>query len=397
MNLEKRFIEISEFLKSHSQLTDQEALDHYPNLPVKYIDWIKEIRELNTSERIELENDLAADLIKNESYRTFLARIKELISIEKSEIPVFEFDKKLRTKISLKKQHEISVIDHYLKTKRFSRIIDIGSGAGHLSTNLISKNQKTAKCIDASSEFQKIGIDKLKKIAPEILARMTFEKMEVNESSKININIDDMLIGLHACGDLSVHLIKSFCSNHNGQLLNYGCCYHKLSPKNYNLSNVAKKSQIKLNTFSLTLSAKGHRPQTPKDLTKKLRVKTFRYALHMLNKSKLQRDFTSVGNGLKSDYEKRFLEYVEKFSPESLEQISKAEIEDFFESEAVRSMIENLLILGIIRSQLARLVELYIVLDRALWLEENGAKVELKETFDQALSPRNISLYASYL
>lgn len=397
MNLEKRFIEISDFLKEHSLLINKEALDHYPNLPKQYKDWVCEISQIKTSERINLENNLEAHLIKDESYLHFLKKVRSLREIEKTSLPQQELDKRLKSKISLKKQHEIVAIADYLKDKVFRRIIDVGSGAAHLSSHLIAYNKILANCIDASNDYQKIGFKKLKKFAPEILDRLTFNTIEIHESSKIDIRDEDLLIGLHSCGDLSIHILKNFIMSQNGQVLNYGCCYHKLRNKNYNLSELAKQRGIKLNTFSLTLAAKGHKPQTLVELEKKIQVKSYRYGLHILNKDKLNKNFISVGNGLKSDYQMSFADYVNKFSPETLLHLSKTEIERFYVQDETQEKIKDLIHLGIIRSQLARLIECYIVLDRALWLKENGAKIDIKETFDNGLSPRNIALYGYYL
>jgi hypothetical protein len=47
---------------------------------------------------------------------------------------------------------------------------------------------------------------------------------------------------------------------------------------------------------------------------------------------------------------------------------------------------------NIIRWQLGRVLELYLLLDRAIYIEERGMSVELKQFFDENLSPRNIGL-----
>jgi hypothetical protein len=49
---------------------------------------------------------------------------------------------------------------------------------------------------------------------------------------------------------------------------------------------------------------------------------------------------------------------------------------------------------NIIRWQLGRLLEIYLLLDRCLFLEENGYKVKVEQYFEEALSPRNIGILA---
>ena len=51
--------------------------------------------------------------------------------------------------------------------------------------------------------------------------------------------------------------------------------------------------------------------------------------------------------------------------------------------------------LSLPRNMLARVVELSVVLDRAAHLEENGHFVRVATLFERAVTPRNISLFAS--
>lgn len=394
MNLEKRFIEISNFLEKHLLLIDTEALGLAGNSPVPYNEWSKEIDSLSDQEKINLENMDDISLIKNKAYISYLNEISELTSIKKAQLEPTPLDKELGKKISKKKKHEISLITQYLKDKNFLRAIDVGSGAAHLSSVLVANGLERSICIDSSAQYQRIGKEKLKKYAPEILEKITFENKYIDHNSEFNITQNDLLIGLHSCGDLSVELLQAVLQKKKGSLLNYGCCYHKLSPFKLNLSSQAKKKNLLLNNVALTLAAKGHKPQTKESFKQKIMVKTFRYALHLLNLKLLGEGFKTLGNATKSDYAGSFIDYVTKYSPSTVEKISEKKVVEFYESQSVQQEINSLLSLGIIRSQLARIVEIYIILDRALYLQENGMDVEVIETFDRSLSPRNISIYA---
>jgi hypothetical protein len=52
---------------------------------------------------------------------------------------------------------------------------------------------------------------------------------------------------------------------------------------------------------------------------------------------------------------------------------------------------------GLIRNALGRVMELYLLVDRAIFLEEKGYKVEVQEFFDEELSPRNIGITAELI
>lgn len=394
MNLERRFIEISTFLKDHIDLIQSEPLNLYPNLPKRYLSWIENINQLSDTSKIDLENEMDHPDIDAHEYKEFLRKARELTQLKEKFYDELIIDKNLSRKISRKKIHEISWITQYLKENNSLSFVDVGSGAGHLSSILIDQGGKKSRCLDKESNYQNIGISKLKKYRPDILEKIDFETIDINEATKFSLQESETLLGLHACGDLSAFLIKQLPMNQGSKILNFGCCYHKLTQENLNLSQISKEEGIALNNFALTLAAKGYKPQDLEGLDQKLRVKTFRYGLHILNHELGYTEIKSVGNGLKADYEGDFISYIEKFAPSLTESHSNNELLQLFNSPTIKNSINNILSLGIVRSALARIIELYIVLDRAIYLNENGFKVELTEAFDKSLSPRNISLYS---
>ena len=54
-----------------------------------------------------------------------------------------------------------------------------------------------------------------------------------------------------------------------------------------------------------------------------------------------------------------------------------------------------MLVGGLIRNAFGRLLELYIQLDRVIFLEENNYNAELLEVFEEPVSPRNIAIVAT--
>jgi hypothetical protein len=66
----------------------------------------------------------------------------------------------------------------------------------------------------------------------------------------------------------------------------------------------------------------------------------------------------------------------------------------FFEQEQIQVMIQRMLAAGLIRNALGRVLEVYLQLDRAIYLEEMGYTVQVEEFFDEELSPRNIGITA---
>lgn len=94
---------------------------------------------------------------------------------------------------------------------------------------------------------------------------------------------------------------------------------------------------------------------------------------------------TNLGPAPKDLYNKKFDEYLKfyKFNDYAQNLLEKYQVE-----------VNNYILLETLRNPLGRLLEQYILLDRALYLEQNGKKVQLYEVFDNSISPRNIALFS---
>ena len=128
---------------------------------------------------------------------------------------------------------------------------------------------------------------------------------------------------------------------------------------------------------------------TEKEFLQRESVKRYRYTLHFIMRDQLGLSFRTLGNGLKSDYQGTFESYCRKFVPET-QRFSASELEKLYLT--YRKEYERFLRFGIIRSSLSRPLEVYLSLDRCIYLMKNGFKIEIQEVFNRSLSPRNISI-----
>lgn len=394
MNLEKRFEQLRNFLEEYQFLHELEVLERYPLKMGIFDEWAQEMKTFTKDQLIQFENSPHPQMIKDPEFKLFIEQIHKLQHIPKKQFNPQKIPQSISQKMSLKKQHEIGVIKEEIKDKKIKHLIDIGSGAGHLSSYLLWDSNLKSLCIDQSSEFQKIGKKKLSKYHPDILERLSFQTCTFTPSTPLESKKHGMIIGLHACGDLTPIIIKKFIDSENEYLLSYGCCFHKLTPQYINLSKQAKESPLILSNHSLTLAAKGYKPKTSQELTFRDQVKKYRYGLHIYLKDHKALEFASIGNALRSDYEGPFYQYAHKYAFDQLKDVSQTDLENFIHDPRTLEKINRLIYLGIIRSFLARLIEVYIVIDRALYLSQQGFEIYLQETFDRKLSPRNLSLGA---
>ena len=123
-------------------------------------------------------------------------------------------------------------------------------------------------------------------------------------------------------------------------------------------------------------------------------MRRFRYALHLYLHDVLGKtEFKSIGNTSLADYEVEFSDYAIKYA--DLGSDLKDELNKFFMSESTQVFTQQTIVADLIRELLGRVVECYIVTDRALYLAEHGNEVEVIEVFERQLSPRNLMVMAT--
>ena len=135
------------------------------------------------------------------------------------------------------------------------------------------------------------------------------------------------------------------------------------------------------------------------------RVLRFRYSLYeLLRQEECAADqCEAVGSASRAVYLGSFAGYVRnrlrklENLPDSLREKSDTAYEDFY--RVVTPLIERKRFASFLRNLLARPLEIAILLDRALFFEDDapltGRNIRLIQLFDPALSPRNVGLVIS--
>jgi hypothetical protein len=105
-----------------------------------------------------------------------------------------------------------------------------------------------------------------------------------------------------------------------------------------------------------------------------------------------------MSNSRKSLYENAFSDYLEiclkKYFPE-IPLPEKRETKLFYESLENIELLKYISASYAIRRYLGQLIELYILCDRALYLNEKGYTVEIVEVFNPSISPRCRAIVAT--
>ena len=228
---------------------------------------------------------------------------------------------------------------------------------------------------------------------------VTFKNFNICKNGDIpNILNSDLAIGLHTCGNFATDMFRVCLENKTKKIINFGCCYSKIKSHDYNLSSLSDKSIIFNSRALLSATQAFHKiPTEFYDYRENIVRYKFSF-LHWLYRKNGHSDFFSMSNSRKSLYENTFSDYLEiclnKYFPE-IPLPEKKETKLFYESVENIELLKYISASYAIRRYLGQLIELYILCDRALYLNEKGYSVDIIEVFDPIISPRCRAIVAA--
>lgn len=393
LDLELRLKKIKGFLKEHVDLFDKEFLKKYPApYPSKIKNWLLEMRSMEDLEITQMESSPHEDQVSDPGFKLYLKTIRELSQIPKEELSKKPLPSSLKKGIGLKKEHELELVKTLTDLSKKEVIFDIGGGVGHTSFIAVHGTPKTAYSLDQNIDLQKKGLDKIKGEENRSTTKVEFIQKTIRLELPIGIKENSLTIGLHSCGDLGTCLVKELGAKNECELLLFSCCYHKIE-KGQNLSQAALKEPITFSKNALHLASRSGKIISIDDLLKRKRFKRHRYSLHYFLYDFYKIPFMGLGNTSPKDYQGSFSKYAKGHTDLSvLHKITEKELDSYYESLETQAKFLDNFNADIIRLMLGRLIEQYIIIDRALYLKEHGHQARIEEVFDRSLSPRNILL-----
>ncbi|KAK9476348.1 methyltransferase domain-containing protein [Lipomyces japonicus] len=308
-------------------------------------------------------------------------------------------------------------------------VIDLGSGKGYLSRTLAQKYGLSVTAVE-SVESRKSGAEKLDDLYHQ---KGGARKVETDRGSLSHIakSVDSgdlssiieqgnlksqptALVGLHACGNLSHHALRSLNdTNEVCAVAVVGCCYNLMTERSLSQDKVGYPMSETVEHYNIPLpaSARMLACQAPETWTREARQDFF---LRHFYRALLQRIYADrnllsdnkrpiqVGS-LRKKWYTSFATYCQGASRRVLESYSEGENNDdnpYYVSEDVAA--EYLTKFAHLKNRIctlwtltactvAPLAEAIIHLDRYYYLIETGAKeVRVDVVFDQVKSTRNL-------
>jgi len=298
-------------------------------------------------------------------------------------------DRSLRRREKPRKRAQVQAFSEVLLplSARAKRVVDIGSGHGHLTRDVASRIAMPV-----------IGLERNNALATRARALSTtttpsFAVTDVLDDG-LAISDGDCVIGLHACGELGDAMVER-CAAHAASIVLVGCCLQKRRAE-------ARRPLCDApDALTLPRALLGLSNLTPGDVgveatrEDNLAARERRLALHQLLSTRLgPLRFGAEIDGLnRRAAHLELASLVERaFAHRALPLPSAAEIAAA--AEWARTQHARARRLSIPRALLARALEVFVLLDRARYLEQRGFTVEIGALFPPEVSARNLALVA---
>ena len=322
------------------------------------------------------------------------ARVREL-----SELPALDAQSVTQNQdfrgVSRRKQQQLSALLGALSplVEQALRIVDVGAGSGHfarLSARHFSREalglERNAERVARASSREQADVG-----AP---FGAQFAVLDAFRDG-LELRANDLAIGLHACGELADTLVRAVADS-GADLALVSCCLQKIStPERAPLSKAARGFALHKDTLGLSnLTSQAVGVETSIERT--MQARQARYALRQLLRARGLE--IAPGAEMHGINRRQAHAGLAEIAARSLAQRGLAppsELELLHHEHEARQHFHAVRRLSLPRNMLARVVELSVVLDRAAHLLERGYTVRVATLFERAVTPRNISLFAS--
>ena len=203
-------------------------------------------------------------------------------------------------------------------------------------------------------------------------------------------------VALHACGALHQTFMSRAVSAQTEKISLSPCCYHLFTDNDYQaMSTVAQRSKLKLTHRDLKLALQ-ETVTAPSRVGKVRRTEVqWRLGFDALRKTLTGEQYyvsvPSVNKAIFSDSFKAFCVWAA--DKKALKLPQDIDYDYFLEKGEMRKRVTERI--ELVRHVFRRAIEVWLVLDRALYLQQQGYQVNVQTFCEKQLTPRNILIQAT--
>lgn len=270
--------------------------------------------------------------------------------------------------------------------------LDWCAGKGHLGRLLAWQSGQPLTCLEHDPGLNQQGaeLDRQSGIASQHLNADVLEA-----SSWQHLQPEHSVVALHACGQLHMTLLQQAAAQDCNQLALSPCCYNRISSAVYQpLSTAARASALQLTRDDLGLPMQesitaGQRVRRLRDQSM-----AWRLAFDIWQRQARGVDiYLPTPSRPESALKQGVAHFCRGLAAHHQLQLPEPEDWQQLEQQGWRRLaqVRNLELLpGLFR----RPLEIWLLMDRALFMQEQGYQVQVGQFCEQQLTPRNLLLLA---
>ncbi|MVW74478.1 methyltransferase [Pseudomonas xionganensis] len=392
--LQQQFIALDAFLHTHQALWQPRPFTHHPQLP-----WEHQHPELGRWLRARsLEQ---AEVTHNQPYQLHAPAPFPELAVQAqalSKLPDLPHHagKTLPARFSVdvpgRKWQQIEAFASCLSFSQTPQHwLDWCAGKGHLG-RLLAHDGGALTCLEHDPHLVEDGARLSKKLG--IQAQHIQQDVLADDASQ-QLHATHSPVALHACGDLHIRLLQLASQAGCRQLAVSPCCYNRTIATTYQpLSIQAARAQLQLNRDDLALPLSE--TVTASARTRRQRDQSMAWRLGF---DLLQRQLRGVDQYLPTPslapawLHRSFAEYCHHLA--ALKQLPAPGQQNWpqLEQQGWQRLAE-VRNLELLRGLFRRPLEAWLLLDRALYLQEQGYRVRLGQFCPSQLTPRNLLILA---
>jgi hypothetical protein len=390
----QRFQALDSFLIEHQALWRPRPFVHYPALPweanhPQLATWLR-AQSLEHAEEAHNQPHL---LQAPAPFPQLAAQAHDLSQIgELPHSPATALPARFSADVPGRKWQQIDAFARSLSfTHTPQHWLDWCAGKGHLG-RMLAHNGCHLTCLEYNPQLVSRGQQLSHKLG---IAAQHIEQDVLAEDAATQLQAQHTPVALHACGELHTRLLQLASQAGCQQLAVAPCCYNRIRTAHYQqLSSNAQAStlQLSIDDLGLPLSetvTAGARVRRQRDQSMARRL-----AFDLL-----QRQLRGIDEYLPTPslptawLDKPFADYCKDLA--ALKQLPTPLAQDWpqLEQQGWQRLAE-VRSLELLRNLFRRPLELWLLLDRALFLQEQGYAVRLGTFCSHQQSPRNLLLLA---
>ncbi|AHL77410.1 SAM-dependent methyltransferase [Stutzerimonas stutzeri] len=269
--------------------------------------------------------------------------------------------------------------------------LDWCAGKGHLG-RLLAARGGALTCLEWDSTLVTAG----SRLSERLGIPATHRQQDVMDEGATAL-LDPMVtpVALHACGDLHVRLIDLSIAQRCRQLAIAPCCYNRIQTTHYQpMSKLVARSDLQLSRDDLGLPLNETVTAGARERRQRDQSMAWRLGFDLLQREFRGEDAYLPTPSLPATWlKKSFERYCRDLA--ALKELPEPPAPDWTALERCGwQRLAEVRNLELLRGLFRRPLELWLLLDRALLLAENGYAVRLGTFCPAELTPRNLMLIA---